>query len=403
MKFRKNYLAKFVKYAKKVFNVEHGFGKMKDERVNPKFKTSTVLLVVLIGLSLRVKSLNELNYMIDENEFKNLFQKRAGFPRIDTIRDTIKVTDVKDLHDEIDFIIKTAVRNKVFANGTIDGYTVAAVDGTKLFGSNKKSCPECLRNKGHNSHSCVAMAIVGNAPKLVVGFEMYKPKEDAFKKDEGEITAAKRLVTSVFERKNSFIDVLVYDSLMCNSIFISHCLRYDVNVIIRAKQNNNNFVRQAKRITNKTEPIEVWGSDGEFEKVEVFESEFNMPNVEQPLRFVKFAIKHLGEERTQIMLVTSCMEMKHRTLFKIMRARADIENSIFNNLKKECSLGHCFVHGGNSVEVMTAMIFIASNFMQLFYCRRLKKSVPTQRELVRLLLKGLYSLEYDKELILSSA
>ena len=403
MKLRKNYLAKFIKYTKNVYNIEHGFGKMQDGRVNPKYKTSTVLLTVLLGLMLRVKSFNELNYMIKENEFKYLFKKRTSIPRIDTIRDTMKVTDVKRLHDELDFIIKRAVRNKVFANETVDGYTVVAIDGTKLFGSNKKSCPECLKNNSHNSHSCVAMAVVGDAPKLVVGFEMYKPKEDAFKKDEGEITVAKRLVTRVFERNNSFIDVVVYDLLVCNSVFISHCLHYRIDVIIRAKQNNNNFLKQAKKAANKTEPIEVLEKDHEFEKVEFFESQFNMPNVEQPLRFLKFAIKHLNQERTQVMLVTSCMDMTFKTLYKIMRARADIENSIFNNLKTECGLKHCFVHGGNLVEVITAMIFIASNFMQMFYYRRLRESVPTQRELIRLLLKGLYFLKYEKELVLSSA
>ena len=31
------------------------------------------------------------------------------------------------------------IDNKVFTNGTINGYTVAAIDGTKIFGSNKKS------------------------------------------------------------------------------------------------------------------------------------------------------------------------------------------------------------------------------------------------------------------------
>jgi len=34
-------------------------------------------------------------------------------------------------------------------------------------------------------------------------------------------------------------------------------------------------------------------------------------------------------------------------MFKIIRARWDIENSIFNNLKSECGLEHCFVHGGS--------------------------------------------------------
>ena len=128
-----------------------------------------------------------------------------------------------------------------------------------------------------------------------------------------------------------------------------------------------------------------------------------MDNVEQPLRFVKFAMKHKNKKRTQIMIVTTCMDMALNTLFKIIRARWDIENSIFNNLKSECGLEHCFVHGGQAVEAVLYLIYIASNIMQLFLYRRLKKNYTTQREMVRLLLKGLYRLKYKAELVFSSA
>lgn len=91
-------------------------------------------------------------------------------------------------------------------------------------------------------------------------------------------------------------------------------------------------------------------------------------NHEQPLRFVKFAIKHKNKQRTQIMIVTTSMEMALKTLFKIIRARWDIENSIFNNLKTECGLEHCFVHGGNAVEAVLYLIFVALG-LQVKWCR----------------------------------
>ncbi|WP_200903125.1 hypothetical protein [Desulfosporosinus acididurans] len=76
--------------------------------------------------------------------------------------------------------------------------------------------------------------------------------------------------------------------------------------------------------------------------------------------------------------------------------------SIFNNLK-ECGLEHCFVHGGKAVEAVLHLIFIASNIMQLFLVRRLRNYFTTQREMVRLLLKGLYLLKYRTELVFSSS
>lgn len=66
------------------------------------------------------------------------------------------------------------------------------------------------------------------------------------------------------------------------------------------------------------------------------------------------------------MIVTTCMEMKIKTLFKMIKSRDDIENSIFNNYKRECGLDHCYVHIGNAVEVILYLIFSAANIMQLF-------------------------------------
>ena len=66
-------------------------------------------------------------------------------PQIDTIRDTVKVVEIDGLKVILQHTLGKAVENKVFENGTIDGYTVGAIDGTKFFGSNKKNCIECLK------------------------------------------------------------------------------------------------------------------------------------------------------------------------------------------------------------------------------------------------------------------
>lgn len=181
---RKNYFVKLVKYIKNVYHIEKGLNKLSDGRVNPKYSTGQVVLPVLLGFLLRIKSFNELNYMIKNNEFVKLFPRGTKVPKIDTIRDTLKVIDINGLKESNQHIIKKAVENKVFENGTIDGYNVVAIDGTKFFGSNKKSCEECLKNDNHSFHSGVVMSTVGEGPKLVIDFEMYKPRKDSVSKDE---------------------------------------------------------------------------------------------------------------------------------------------------------------------------------------------------------------------------
>lgn len=387
---------------KNVYHIENGLNKLSDGRANPTYNTTKVITLVLFGFLLRIKSFNELNLMIKNNEFSKLFPRGTRLPLVDTIRDTLKVIDIRGLKEINEYIIKKAIENKVFENGTIDGYTVAVIDGTKFFGSNKKSCPECLKNKTHCFHSGAVMSIVGKEPKLVIDFENYRPGGDSVSKDEGEQKVSKRLLANAVSVHKKLIDVVVYDALACNSVWINHCIEHNVDVIVRTKNNKNNSIREVKKRVNKSEKVEVWIDEKGFEKIEVYESVFTMDKVLEPLRFVKYTMKYPNKKRSQIMIVTTCMNMEFKTLFKIIRARWDIENSIFNNLKKECGLEHCFVHGGKAVEAVIYLIFIASNIMQLFLFRRLRNHFSTQREIVRLLLKGLYLMKYKYELVFNS-
>ena len=288
---RKNYFAKLVKYMKNVYHIENGLNKLSDGRVNPTYKTAQVITLVLLGFLLRIKSFNELNLMIKNNEFRELFRRGTQLPLVDAIRDTLKVIDIKGLKQINEYIIKKAIENKVFENGTIDGHTVVAIDGTKFFGSNKKSCPECLRNKAHCFHSGAVMSIVGDGAKLVIDFENYRPGQDSVSKDEGEQNVAKRLLTDVVSVHKKLINVVVYDALACNSVWINHCVKHDVEVIVRAKNNNNNSIREVKKRVNKSETVEVWTDEKGFEKIEVYESVFTMGKILELVRFVKYTIK----------------------------------------------------------------------------------------------------------------
>ncbi|TCT16003.1 hypothetical protein EDC18_10217 [Natranaerovirga pectinivora] len=61
---RKNYFAKMVNYIKKVYKIESGLKNLTDDRVNPTYKTDQIILPVLLGFILRIRSFNELNQML---------------------------------------------------------------------------------------------------------------------------------------------------------------------------------------------------------------------------------------------------------------------------------------------------------------------------------------------------
>ena len=92
-----------------------------------------------------------------------------------------------------------------------------------------KSCPECLKTtKGettHCFHSGAVMSTVGMGPKLVIGFEMYKPGQDSVLKDEGELNVAKRLISSVAKSHRNLNGCVVYDALGCRLLVNGFCVR----------------------------------------------------------------------------------------------------------------------------------------------------------------------------------
>ena len=116
-----------------VFNIETSLNKLRDKRNNPTYTTAQVVLPVLLAFILRLRSFNELNNMLKENEFRNILPKGIKLPKIDAIIDTLKVIEIAGLRGMLKYQIKKACETKVFDTGTIDGYTVAGVDGTQTF------------------------------------------------------------------------------------------------------------------------------------------------------------------------------------------------------------------------------------------------------------------------------
>lgn len=406
---RKNYFEKIVKYMKKVYNIENELKKIMDARVKPTYKTDQSLLPVLLGFVVRIRSFNELNQMLMNNEFDKVLKRGSNLPKIDAIRDTLKVADCGQIRGILKNIIVKAKENKVFEKGTIDGYVVTAIDGTQTFNSDKKSCKTCLKanKKGkteqRNFHSSVVLSTIGQGVKLVVDYEQLRPGEDQATKDEGELTAAKRLIKSVSENHKSLIDVVVYDAIGCNSEWINACIKSNIDTVVRVKNNNILSIKEVKRLVNKSEPVEHWTDQTMYERVDVYERTFRMKYVDQELRFVKFLMKKPNKKRSQIIIITTAHNIERTSLFKIIRARQDIENSIFHNLKKECGLEHCFVHGGNAIEAVLGMMFIAFNLVQLFYHRRIKKSLRTQVELIRQFRIGIHFIKRSPEFIINTS
>ena len=140
---RQNYFLKLRKYINNVYHIDEQIEHISDNRLNPTYKTSQIISLVLTGFLLRIKSFNQLSYMIKTGEFDTMFSHERGIPKIDAIRSSLKSVSLVSLRKLHQCIIRKAVRNKVIDEGTIDGYTVAAIDGTNLFNDKKPYCDDC--------------------------------------------------------------------------------------------------------------------------------------------------------------------------------------------------------------------------------------------------------------------
>ena len=109
---QKNYFTKLLKYMKNVYHIDHFIQKLSDGRKHPKYKTGQVILPLLIGFMLRIKSMNELELMLEENEFRNVGPIRTELPMIDTIRDTLKVIELDGLKHMLIHTVKNLLKIK---------------------------------------------------------------------------------------------------------------------------------------------------------------------------------------------------------------------------------------------------------------------------------------------------
>ena len=76
--------------------------------------------------------------------------------------------------------------------------------------------------------------------------------------------ASKNLISDVSRTYKNFIDVVVYDALACNSIWISNCIELGIDAIVRVKKNKNNSIKQVKREVNKQDTNEIWTDEKGF-------------------------------------------------------------------------------------------------------------------------------------------
>jgi hypothetical protein len=111
--------------------------------------------------------------MIKYDCFNPLFPRKTILPSIDSIGKALAKLDLEALGRSFKKVIWTLYINKNFSNGTIDGKTVYAMDGTDIVHTNTKRCPNCMYIKNaegyYYAHKSVVAMVVGREINYVIG------------------------------------------------------------------------------------------------------------------------------------------------------------------------------------------------------------------------------------------
>lgn len=342
-----------------------------------------------------------------------MFKKGTRIPKVDALRDIVKMMHYDDIEDMFNSVLHKLVDNRVIRENTIHGLRVCAVDGVEVFSSKVKTCENCLtREVGENKkieyfHKAIACMTVGNDPHIVLGMEMLKPWKDGSEKDEGEMTGVKRLLGRLHCQHHHFSDVIVADALYMNAPFINLVSGMGMYSVIRAKNTRLSIVKDAmglfkKRPSNiyftyKKKHVEVWDDD-----------HFSMDGTEENIRFLKFIetwTSPNGKEQGREMwcITTLPKGISAETVWLIMCKRWDIENNGFRMLKTYFHADHCYVHGEGADEKILLLIMLAFNLMELFIFRRLnelreqiRQGKMTRRHLTEIMWDELLLYDYSE-------
>ncbi len=275
-------------------------------------------------------------------------------PKIPTFDVVNSLFHTAGIGNAIEDVISKAERNKTFR----DGYgplRCVAIDGWEPFSSYQRHCPSCLVRKVKTKradgeaeeveqyyHRYVVALLLGPVIDVVLGIEPVR-NEEALRDDdpehvghEGELTAGRRLIDSLYHSYGGFIDAIVGDALYANGPVMTQLTNYGYGGFLVLKKEKNEPFKEALNLwkiegrcescdaADRKEHVEFWDVD-DIEtldtykgKVRAIRAEITKPDQEKPTTWC-FAV--IGERARQI---------SRPMALRIIRARWHIENTAFH-------------------------------------------------------------------------
>jgi hypothetical protein len=287
-------LHQFEKYACKVFDLPRLLANLTDSRRAPEIPTFDVVNSLFHTALLRIPSLNALEGDLKESDFQKLIG-RPPTPEVkafsaDVVANVLDKLQLEGVRTALEQVVDQAERNKVFREGSYGGLRCVAIDGWEPFASYDRHCPQCLvrhikvkRAGGEVEevkqyyHRYVVALLLGPvvdvvlAVESVVNEEARKDKVGEHIGHEGELTAAHRLLDSLYQTYGSFIDAVVVDALYANGPWMTQLDDYGYGGFIILKKENNEPFKEALALWQGQAPGEIYDDPQSKEHIEFWD------------------------------------------------------------------------------------------------------------------------------------
>lgn len=390
-------LRRIIVYGEKVYGLRKLFGRVRDGRRKPTHRAPQVAAVVFFCGLLRIRSFNALEPKLKETTFGRLVgvpQGTRSLGSVDTMSRALKRTELESVRAISVGIIAKAERNKVFREGWHGTLRYAAIDGWEPICSYKRHCPHCLvrlvkkkQSSGevveveqYYHHYVVAM-LIDNRFDLALDIEPVLPADlrpGPLRGDrhEGELTAAKRLVTRL-RQTFPWVDAVVADALYANGPFLTLLDKLKLGAVIIAKKEDNEPLKDALLIWDNHPPDKVVEDTANRERIELWDC----PDVETletykgKIRVVRGRVTKADRDSSStwcMLVVGKPTRLSPLQALRVARGRWHIENTGFHQWTTRWRFTHVFTHDGDALLALYWLFFAAYNLLTIFMYRQLR-------------------------------
>ncbi len=359
-----------------------------DGRVYPQIPAPALLWSLLIGQVLREWAFHGVEALVRSRARQALGVSRAFSD--DTLAYFTERVDPGPSRAALARVVRQAKRNKAFAASACIGL---ALDGTTAGRCTTAACALC-RPIAHPTvpdaiigyrHHLVMLSVVGVGLSLPVDVEPYGPGDS-------EYAAGHRLLDrAIATLGGRFADYLVADAEFARAPFLQAAGERHLRVVVRLKDNLPELFTEAQArfegqfpqatFADGPDRIAVWDAD-DFDPWEALP----WPTV-RVLRYRQH--KPTGKVIEAYFLTDFPQHLvDSRALYRMAKARWEIENQGFNDAKNRHGLEHICHHDARSLLIswlLTLLALVIERLYRLRYLHRGRHRVHTAIELMRAL------------------